>query len=103
MPRIVQQSSSRRLANPIYLVSSGDVAGTAGAVLRRPPDIGVSVSMIYVDYCVCLFLQDLVQSCLHGGGGDMGGPVLRETTVPITKLFAWGGGGNNGGAEACVD
>jgi hypothetical protein len=24
--------------------------------------------------CVCLLLQDLVQSCLHGGvGGDMGG------------------------------
>jgi hypothetical protein len=30
--------------------------------------------------CVCLLLQDLVQSCLHGGGGDMGGHVLRETT-----------------------
>jgi hypothetical protein len=33
---------------------------------------------------VCLLLQDLVQSCLHGGGGDqgggMGGHVLRETT-----------------------
>jgi hypothetical protein len=26
--------------------------------------------------CVCLLLQDLVQSCLHGGGGDMGGHVL---------------------------
>jgi hypothetical protein len=31
--------------------------------------------------CVCLLLQDLVQNCLHGGGGgDMGGHVLRETT-----------------------
>jgi hypothetical protein len=30
--------------------------------------------------CVCLLLQDLVQSCLHWGGGDMGGHVLRETT-----------------------
>jgi hypothetical protein len=30
--------------------------------------------------CVCLLLQDLVQRCLHGGGGDMGGHVLRETT-----------------------
>jgi hypothetical protein len=29
---------------------------------------------------VCLLLQDLVQSCLRGGGGDMGGHVLRETT-----------------------
>jgi hypothetical protein len=29
---------------------------------------------------VCLLLQDLVQRCLHGGGGDMGGHVLRETT-----------------------
>jgi hypothetical protein len=97
--------------------------------------------------CVCLLLQDLVQSCLRGeggilGGGDIGGHVLRETTsrglcglvcpsrtsepmcvfitaglvvcvfitvvpgkggkcvcvvfitaVPITKLFARGGGG----------
>jgi hypothetical protein len=31
--------------------------------------------------CVCLLLQDLVQRCLHGGGGDMGGHVLRETTI----------------------
>jgi hypothetical protein len=47
--------------------------------------------------CVCSLLQDLVQSCFHvvcvclllrtyyktvcvGGGGDMGGHVLRETT-----------------------
>jgi hypothetical protein len=29
---------------------------------------------------VCLLLQDLVQRCLHGWGGDMGGHVLRETT-----------------------
>jgi hypothetical protein len=29
---------------------------------------------------VLVLLQDLVQSCLHGGGGDMGGHVLRETT-----------------------
>jgi hypothetical protein len=29
--------------------------------------------------CVCLLLQDLVQRCLHGGGGDMGGHVLRES------------------------
>jgi hypothetical protein len=30
--------------------------------------------------CVCLLLQDLVQSCLRGGGGGSGGHVLRETT-----------------------
>jgi hypothetical protein len=29
---------------------------------------------------VCLLLQDLVHSCLRGGGGDMGGHVLGETT-----------------------
>jgi hypothetical protein len=29
---------------------------------------------------VCLLLQDLVQSCLRGEGGDIGGHVLRETT-----------------------
>ena len=39
---------------------------------RRPPLLTV---------CVCLLLQDLVQSCLRGGGGDMGGHVLREMTV----------------------
>jgi hypothetical protein len=30
--------------------------------------------------CVCLLLQDLVQSCLRGEGKDIGGHVLRETT-----------------------
>jgi hypothetical protein len=30
--------------------------------------------------CVCLLLQDLVQSCVRGEGGDIGGHVLRETT-----------------------
>ena len=30
--------------------------------------------------CVCLLLQDLLQSCLRGGGRDIGGHVLRETT-----------------------
>jgi hypothetical protein len=29
---------------------------------------------------VCLLLQDLVQSCVRGEGGDIGGHVLRETT-----------------------
>ncbi len=29
---------------------------------------------------VCFLLQDLEQSCLRGGGGDIGGHVLRETT-----------------------
>jgi hypothetical protein len=48
--------------------------------------------------CVCLLLQDLVQSCLRGGGGDMGGHVIVPVCVfvtagPSTKLFAWGGGG----------
>jgi hypothetical protein len=40
--------------------------------------------------------QDLVQSCLHWGGGDMGGHVLRETTsrglcglVCHIKLFVY--------------
>jgi hypothetical protein len=31
--------------------------------------------------CVCLLLQDLVQSCLRGEGGDIGGHVLRETKI----------------------
>ncbi len=30
--------------------------------------------------CVCLLLQDLVQSCFRGEGGGIGGHVLRETT-----------------------
>ena len=30
--------------------------------------------------CVCLSLQDLVQSCLRGVGRDIGGHVLRKTT-----------------------
>ena len=31
-------------------------------------------------HCVCLLLQDPLQSCLRVGGGDIGGHVLRETT-----------------------
>ena len=38
----------------------------------------LSVRSDYV--CVCLLLQDLVQSCLRGEGGKIGGHVLRETT-----------------------
>jgi hypothetical protein len=30
--------------------------------------------------CMCLLLQDLVQSCLRVVGVDIGGHVLRETT-----------------------
>jgi hypothetical protein len=41
---------------------------------------------MYGYLCVCLLLQDLVQSCLHGGGGDMGGHVLRETRPVWTSL-----------------
>ena len=33
--------------------------------------------------CVCLLLQDLVQNCVRGEGGDIGGHVLRETTRPV--------------------
>jgi hypothetical protein len=39
-----------------------------------------SKSLVCGNVCVCLLLQDLVQSCLLGEGGDMGGHVLRETT-----------------------
>jgi hypothetical protein len=38
------------------------------------------VCCVLLSVCVCLLLQDLVQSCLRGGGGDMGGHVLREMT-----------------------
>jgi hypothetical protein len=49
--------------------------------------------------CVCLLLQDLVQSV-----------CVFITAGPSTKLFTWGGGGiwedmwyERRGAEACVD
>jgi hypothetical protein len=35
----------------------------------------VCVVVLIMPLCVCLLLQDLVQSCLQGGGGDMGGHV----------------------------
>jgi hypothetical protein len=46
-----------------------------GTVLR-----GSRAGLRFRILCVCLLLQDLVQNCLRGGGGDMGGHVLRETT-----------------------
>jgi hypothetical protein len=42
------------------------------------------------DLFVCLLLQYLSQSCSRG-------VCVFVTAVPSTKLFAWGGGGNNGG------
>ena len=47
--------------------------------------------------CVCLLLQDLVQSCLRGG--DHSRYLADNTAIdsvcfitagPITKVFAWG-------------
>jgi hypothetical protein len=35
---------------------------------------------------VCLLLQDLVQRCLRGDGGDIGGHVLHETCVLETTM-----------------
>jgi hypothetical protein len=46
--------------------------------------------------CVCLLLQDLVQSCLRGGGGDMECVCVFITAGPSTKLCASGGGGDMG-------
>jgi hypothetical protein len=39
-----------------------------------------SIQQLEAHWCVCLLLQDLVQSCLRGEGGDIGRHVLRETT-----------------------
>jgi hypothetical protein len=42
----------------------------------------------YEERCVCLLLQDLVQRCLRGEGGDIGGHVVRETTGTLTQGVA---------------
>jgi hypothetical protein len=34
------------------------------------------------DLCVCLLLQDLVQSCLHGGGGGYGRTCATRDDEP---------------------
>jgi hypothetical protein len=62
--------------------------------------------------CVCLLLQDLVQSCLFGEGGDIGGHVLREMTsrglcgpVCSSRTSERGGEGDcvkEGGGGVCV-
>jgi hypothetical protein len=52
-------------------------------IAKRQNPLRLPLAFIHgavVAECVCLLLQDLVQSCLHGGGGDMGGHVLLETT-----------------------
>jgi hypothetical protein len=52
-----------------------------GHVLRETTSRGLRGLGCPPSRCVCLLLQHLVQSCLHGGGGgDMGGHVIRETT-----------------------
>jgi hypothetical protein len=53
--------------------------------------------------CVCLLLEDLVQRCLHGGGGDMGGHVLRETTIRgLCGLVCPSRASEHGGEGDCV-
>jgi hypothetical protein len=45
------------------------------------PVLQVSNLWVYTErVCVCLLLQDLYKAVCVGGGGDMGGHVLRETT-----------------------
>jgi hypothetical protein len=69
---------------------------------------GVCVCLLLQDLvqsclCVCLLLQDLVQSCLHGGGGDMGGHVLRETTSRgLCGLVCLSRTSERGGEGDCV-
>jgi hypothetical protein len=47
---------------------------------KRKKCVCVYYCRTYYEACVCLLLQDLVQSCVRGEGGDIGGHVLRETT-----------------------
>jgi hypothetical protein len=52
----------------------------------------------HIHMCVCLLLQDLVQRCLHGGGGGYGRTCATRddeprpvwTSLPITH--GWGPG-----------
>jgi hypothetical protein len=61
----------------IFAIAPSSEGGClSSAMLRAKIDLRQPIFLL----CVCLLLQDLVQSCLHGGGGDMGGHVLRETT-----------------------
>jgi hypothetical protein len=63
--------------------------------LRRPHGMRSLTSCVRV--CVCLLLQDLVQSCLHGG-------CVFITAGPSTKLFIWEDMCyETRQAEACVD
>jgi hypothetical protein len=36
--------------------------------------------------CVCLLLQDLVQSCLHGGGGGYGRTCATRDDEPVVSI-----------------
>jgi hypothetical protein len=55
--------------------------------------------MGYGCVCVCLLLQDLLQSCARWGGGEWRTCAMRYdepcvfiTAGPSTKMFTWGGG-----------
>jgi hypothetical protein len=53
--------------------------------------------------CVCLLLQDLVQSCVRGEGGDFGRHVLRETTSRgLCGLVCLSRTSERGGEGDCV-
>jgi hypothetical protein len=83
------------------------VHACGGASNRREK---IREQSVLVRVCVCLLLQDLVQSCVRGEGGDIGGHVLRETTsrglcglVCPSRTSERGGGGDcvreGGGGE----
>jgi hypothetical protein len=66
------------------LFTWGGGGDMGGHVLRETTSRGLCglgcVGLLFLVVCVCLLLQDLVQSCVRGEGGDIGGHVLRETT-----------------------
>ena len=37
--------------------------------------------------CVCLLLQDLLQSCSRGGGGEWRTDAMRDTNTSYTQLM----------------
>jgi hypothetical protein len=68
-----------------------------------------TLSCVCVCLCVCLLLQDLVQSCLHGGGG-YGRVCVCLLLQDLVQRCLHGGGGiwedmcyERRRAEACVD
>jgi hypothetical protein len=81
LPRFAEGSPSGRSSQRVDGAANSACGGICGSIHIR---CFIFYLQFHIDtiftVCVCLLLQDLVQSCVRGEGGDIGEHVLQEMT-----------------------